>query len=65
MLGGWSTVNLGRICKDFGRITSDSVDPVGGGELIDSQLRKDWRICKDFARITSESVDPGEGVNQQ
>ena len=22
ILGGWSTVNLGRICEDFGRITS-------------------------------------------
>ena len=32
------TVNLGRICKDFARITSDSVDPGGS---INSQLRKD------------------------
>ena len=29
--GGQSTVNLGRIRKDFGRITSDSVDPGWGG----------------------------------
>ena len=27
--GGWSTLNLERICKDFGRITSDNVDPGG------------------------------------
>ena len=46
ILGGWLTVNLGRICKDFARITSDSVDPGGS---IDSQLRKDlWRLCKDY-----------------
>ena len=33
ILGGGSqlTVNLGRICKDFGRITSDNVDPWGVG----------------------------------
>ena len=29
---GWGrlTVNLGRICKDFARITSDNVNPWGG-----------------------------------
>ena len=54
---GRSTVNLGRICKDFARITSDSVDP-GGGQLTVNL----GRIHKDFARITSYSVDPG-GVN--
>ena len=27
--GGQLTVNLGRICKDFAKITSDSVDPGG------------------------------------
>ena len=54
ILGGQSTVNLGRICKDFGRITSDSVDP-GWGQLTVNL----GRICKDFGRITSDSVDPG------
>ena len=29
--GGQSTVNLGRIREDFARITSNSVDPGGGG----------------------------------
>ena len=29
ILGGQSTVNLERICKDFARITCDSVDPGG------------------------------------
>ena len=29
--GGQLTVNLGRIHEDFARITSDSVDPGGGG----------------------------------
>ena len=44
--GGQSTANLGRIHKDFARITSDSVDP---GGLIDSQLRMDpQRLCKDY-----------------
>ena len=27
LVGGQSTVNLERICKDFTRITSDNVDP--------------------------------------
>ena len=51
-----STVNLGRICKDFARITSDSVD-LGGQLTVDFR-----RICEDFARITSESVDPGGSI---
>ena len=56
---GQSTVNLGRICKDLARITSDSVDPGGGS--IDSELRKDLqRPCKDYLL----SVDP-RGVNWQ
>ena len=47
ILGGQSTVNLGRICEHLAWITSDSVDP--GGVLIDSQLRKDLqRLCKDY-----------------
>ena len=29
--GGQLTVNIGRICEDFARITSDSVDSGGGG----------------------------------
>ena len=29
--GGQSMVNLERICDDFGRITSDNVDPGGMG----------------------------------
>ena len=37
--GGQSMVNLERICKDFGRITSENVDP--GGWSIDGQLEKD------------------------
>ena len=31
ILGGQSTVNLGRICKGFGRITSDNLD-LGWGQ---------------------------------
>ena len=51
-------VNLERICNDFGRITSDNVDPGGS---INSQLGKDLqRHCKD----TSDNVDAG-GVNGQ
>ena len=49
--GGQSTLNLERIRKDFGRITSDP----GGGQLT-LNLGK---ICKDFGRITSDNVDPG------
>ena len=56
--GGQSTVNLGRIHKDFARITSDSVDPGGGGQLTVNL----GRIHKDFARITSDSVDLGGGL---
>ena len=52
-------VNLERICKDIARITSDNVDPGGGGQ---STVNLE-RICKDIARITSGNVDPGV-VNQ-
>ena len=55
-MGGQLTVNLERICEDFGRITSDNVDPGGS---IDGQLGKD--LHEDFARITSDNVDPGQG----
>ena len=58
ILGSQLTVNLGRIYKDFGRITSDNVDP-GGWGLINSQLGK---MHEDIGRITSDSVDSG-GVN--
>ena len=52
--GGQPTVNLGRICKDLSRITSDSVDPWVGWLTVNL-----GRICKDFTTITSGSVDPG------
>ena len=55
ILGGWSTLNLERIHKDFGRITSDNVDQ--GGQLT---LNLE-RICKDFGRIASDNIDPGDG----
>ena len=55
ILGGQSTVNLERICKDFARITSDNVDPCRG--LNQCQLGKaPQRLCKD----TSDNVDPGD-----
>ena len=73
------TDNLGRIHKDFARITSNSVDPGGsiniqlrkvvggeGGEggLIDIQLRKDLRrLCKDY-HLQCSSWGRGE-VDQQ
>ena len=53
------TVSLERICNDFGRITSDNVDP-GGQSMVNLE-----RICKDFARITSDNVDPGGSINGQ
>ena len=59
--GGQSTVNLGRIHKDFARITSDSVDAGGGGQLTVNL----GRIHKDFARITSDSVDLVGAINSQ
>ena len=44
--GGRSTLNLERIRKDYGRITSDNADPRGGS--IDTQLGKDpQRLWKD------------------
>ena len=55
--GGRSTLNLERICEDFGRIASDNADPWRGGGLIDTQLGKDPH--KDFGRITSDNADPG------
>ena len=45
-------VNLERIHKDFGRITSDNVD-LGGGQLMVNLER----IHKDFGRITSDNVN--------
>ena len=46
ILGGQSTHNLERICKDIGRITSDNVDP-GGVDW--HKLGKDlWGYCKDY-----------------
>ena len=52
------TLNLERICKDFGRIASD---PGGGGRLT---LNLE-RIHKDFGRIASDNVDPGGSINTQ
>ena len=57
ILGGRSTLNLERICRDFGRITSDNVDPGGGRLTLNLE-----RICRDLGRITSDNVHPG-GVN--
>ena len=46
--GGQLTVNMGRICEDFGKITCDTVD-LGGGGSIDSQHGKDLqRLWKDY-----------------
>ena len=53
------TLNLERICKDFGRITSDNVDPGGS---INTQLGKD-QVAINFGRIASDNVDPG-GVDR-
>ena len=44
-LGGQSTVNLKRICKDFARITSDNVD----WGVINGQL---GRISKEGLPLT-------------
>ena len=52
---GINQVNLGRIHKDFARITFDSVD---SGCQLTVNL---GRICKDFVRIASDSVDHGGG----
>ena len=56
--GAQSTVNLGRICKHFARITSDSVDPGGHRSTVNLGM-----IREEFAMITSYSVDPRRGVN--
>ena len=61
MWWGWLTLNLERICKDFGRIASDSADPGGGGQ---STLNLE-RIHKDFGRITSDNVDLGGLIDTQ
>ena len=48
--GGGLIDSLGRICKDFGMITSDNADPGGGS--IDSSLRKDlWSLIEDLQRL--------------
>ena len=54
--GGWSTLNLERIRKDFGRIASAKVDPGGGRSTLNLE-----RIRKDFGRIASDNADPGGG----
>ena len=58
--GGRSTLNLERICRDFGRITSDNVKGSWKGEGGRSTLNLE-RIHRDFGRITSDNVDPGGG----
>ena len=45
-------VNLERIHDDFGRITSDNVDP-GGQLMVNLERIHDY-----FGRITSDNVDP-------
>ena len=60
IVGDQSTVNLGRIHEDFGRITSDSVDPGGGQSTVNL-----GRIYEDCGRITSDSVDPGGLIDSQ
>ena len=52
--------NLERICKDFGRITSDNGDPQSTGGQSTLNLE---RIHRDFGRIASDNVDPG-GVDR-
>ena len=54
--GGRSTLNLERIHKDFGRITSDNADPGGGRSTLNLE-----RIRKDFGKITSDNADAGGG----
>ena len=52
-------VTLERIHDDFGRITSDNVDPWGRGQLTVTLER----IHDDFGRITSDNVDPWGLIN--
>ena len=56
--GGRSTLNLERICKDYGRIASDNANPGGARSTLNLE-----RICKDYGRIASDNADPG-GVDQ-
>ena len=58
ILGGQLMVTLGRIHKDFARITCDNVDP-GAGQLTVTL----GMICEDFARITCDNVDPGGSID--
>ena len=60
ILGGQSTVNLGRICKDFGRITSDSVDPGWG---VNQQST--WEGSTNFERIIFDNGNPGGSIDSQ
>ena len=52
--GRVNQVNLGRIHEDWGRISTDSLDPWGGQLTVNL-----GRICKDCGKITSDNVDPG------
>ena len=44
ILGGQLTVNLERICNEFGRITSDNVDPGGQSMINFGKIRKDFGV---------------------
>ena len=56
------TVNLERICEDFGRITSVPLPMLilGGQSMVNLE-----RIHKDFGRIISDNVDPGGSIDNQ
>ena len=60
ILGGQLTLNLERICRDLGRITSDNVHPGGGRLTLNLE-----RIHRDFGRITSDNVHPGGSIDTQ
>ena len=72
-MGGQSTLNLERICKDFGRITSTwkgSAKTLEGSPQLGKDLQRLWKDClnlerihNDFGRIASANADPGRGVS--
>ena len=53
LIRGLINSHLERIHDDFGRITSDNVDP-------GVNQQSTWKVCNDFGRITSDNVDPGD-----
>ena len=74
--GGQSTLKLERLCKDIARITSDNVDPWGGGQLTLNSGKKvvggegregrgrGWSTLNSGKKVVGGEGGEGRGVNR-